>query len=53
MTTDQKEMYYGMLAAQTGQNAVSRMLDGNINDAVEIAIGAAKFAFAAYPELRN
>lgn len=53
MTKEQSEVYYGMLAYQTGSAVISRVLDGNESDAKEIAISAAKFAFAGYPELRE
>jgi hypothetical protein len=53
MTTQQTAEYYSHLAVRTGSNAISRMLDGNVSEANELATNAAKFAFAAYPSLRS
>lgn len=53
MTQEQITSYYGAYIPTIGNNAVSRMLDGNVQDAMELARNAAHLAFVAYPSLRE
>lgn len=53
MTAQQNQTYYGAIAIRTGSNAITAIYRGASNNLVfELARNAAKFAFAAYPELR-